>query len=192
VVILAGCGAPSGSPVDLPDGSTALRWGDGPYGLVLVHDAGLDAASWASQAATFADNGMTVLAVESATSDSAVAGLRSLHDASGLERVALLGAGDGADAAMQAALEAPDAVDQLVVISANGDASTLAVFPKLFVASEDEPAAIDAERMAEEALGDWNALYLAPGEASGQAILSDEAGGTPAMEAIIARLEERR
>ena len=40
VVVLGGCGAPSGSPLDLPDGSAARRWGDGPYGLVLVHDAG--------------------------------------------------------------------------------------------------------------------------------------------------------
>ncbi len=40
--------------------------------------------------------------------------------------------------------------------------------------------------MADEARGDWNALYLAPGEASGQALLSDETGGEPAMEAIIA------
>src|SRR4029453_9096242 len=43
---LAGCGAPTGSPVELPDGSAARRWGDGQYGLVLVHEAGRDAASW--------------------------------------------------------------------------------------------------------------------------------------------------
>jgi pimeloyl-ACP methyl ester carboxylesterase len=192
VVATGGCGAPSGSPTDLPDGSAALRWGAGSYGLVLVHDAGLDAASWATQATTFAANGMTVLAVESATPGSAVAALRSLLDAAGLERVALLGAGDGADVAIQAALNDPEAVDQLVVISARGDSATLDVFPKLFVASQGEAAAADAERLSSEAQGDWNALYLAPGEASGQAILSDDAGGEPAMDAIIARLEERR
>lgn len=192
VVALGGCGAPSGSPMDLPDGSVALRWGDGPYGLVLVHDAGLDASSWAPQAATFAGKGMTVLALESATPESVVAGLRSLLDGAGLKRVALLGAGDGAAVAMEAALNEPDLVDQLLVISAVGDAAALAVFPKLFVASEGEPAAGDAERMADEARGDWNALYLAPGNASSQALLSDETAGGPAMEAIIARLEERR
>ena len=192
VVVLGGCGAPSGSPVDLPDGSAARRWGDGPYGLVLVHDQGLDAASWATQAATFAGKGMTVVAVESATPDAAVAALRSLLEDAGLDRVALLGAGDGAGVALQAALDEPDLVDQLVVISASGDAAALDVFPKLFVASEGEPAAGDAERMADESRGDWNALFLAPGEASGQALLSDETGGEPAMEAIVARLEERR
>jgi pimeloyl-ACP methyl ester carboxylesterase len=192
VVVLGGCGAPSGSPFDLPHGSAARRWGDGPYGLVLVHDQGLDAASWDAQAATFAGKGMTVMAVESAAPDAVVAALRSLLDDGGLDRVALLGAGDGAGVAIQAALDAPDLVDQLVVISASADAAALDIFPKLFVASEGEPAAADAQRMADESRGDWNALYLAPGEASGQALLSDAAGGEPAMEAIVARLEERR
>jgi len=191
VAALGGCAAPSGSPTDLPDGSAALRWGNGPYGLVLVHDAGFDAASWATQATTFADKGMTVVAVESASPASVAAALSSLLDG-GLERVALLGAGDGAAAAMQAALDEPGLVDQLVVISASGDSAALDVFPKLFVASEGDPAAGDAERMADESRGDWNALYLAPGEASGQALLSDETGGQPTMEAIISRLEERR
>ncbi|HEX6474079.1 MAG TPA: alpha/beta hydrolase, partial [Candidatus Limnocylindria bacterium] len=94
-VALAGCGAPAGSPMDLSDGSTAQRWGDGPYGLVLVHEAGLDAASWSTQATAFADKGMTVVAVETATPEAVVAALRALLDDSGLERVALLGAGDG-------------------------------------------------------------------------------------------------
>jgi pimeloyl-ACP methyl ester carboxylesterase len=191
-VVVGGCGAPAGSPIDLPDGSAALRWGDGPYGLVLVHEAGMDAASWGTQATAFAAKGMTVVAVETATPEAVVAALRTLLDDSGLERVALLGAGDGARVAMEAALDEPDLVDQLVVISGDGNAAELGVFPKLFVASEGEPAAAAAERMADEAQGDWNALYLAPGDASGQALLSDATGGEATMEAIIARLEERR
>ena len=192
VIALAACGGPSGSPLELPDGSAARTWGDGAYGLVLVHDEGLDAASWDALAPTFAHQGMTVLAMDSATPASVVDALRWLLDGVGLERAALLGAGDGAGVAMEAALAEPELVDQLVVISARGDAAALGVFPKLFVASEGEAAVDDAERMAEEAEGDWNALYLAPGTASGQALLSDQAGGEPTMEAILARLEERR
>jgi pimeloyl-ACP methyl ester carboxylesterase len=192
VASLGGCAAPSGSPTELPDGSDALRWGDGPYGLVLVHDQGADAGSWSTQAAAFAGKGMTVVAIESATPESAAAALSELLEGQGLDRAALLGAGEGAGTAMEAALAEPGLVDQLIVISAVGDVAGLGVFPKLFVASEGEPAAADAERMAGEAQGDWNALYLAPGDASGQALLSDEAGGEPTMEAIIARLEERR
>ena len=68
-------------------------------------------------------------------------------------------------------------VDQLVVIIAEGDATTLGVFPKLFVASEGEPAVGDAERMADEAQGDWNALYLAPGAALRPGVRSRQAYG---------------
>jgi hypothetical protein len=45
--------------------------------------------------------------------------------------------------------------------------------------------------MATEARGDWNALFLAPGSDSGQAIL-EGAAGEATMEAVIRRLEERR
>ena len=76
-------------------------------------------------------------------------------------------------------------------LSASGDASGLGVFPKLFVASEGEVAAADAERMVEEAPGDWNAIYLAEGDASGRGILTGD-GAEEAMEAIIQRLDERR
>jgi pimeloyl-ACP methyl ester carboxylesterase len=118
--------------------------------------------------------------------------MHQLRDEAGLERVALLGAGAGAGVALAAARAEPELVDQLIVVSASGAASDLGVFPKLFVASEDEAAAADAERMAEEAPGDWNAVYLGPGGASGQALLSDSGSGTETMEAIVMRLEERR
>ncbi|HET6745418.1 MAG TPA: alpha/beta hydrolase [Candidatus Limnocylindria bacterium] len=189
-VALAGCGAPSGSPTTLADGTAARTWGDGDYGLVLVHDADREAANWAPQAEAFAAKGMTVMAVESAEPDAVLAALRELGER--VDRVALLGAGTGAGVALDASRLQPDLVDQLIAISAVGSAADLGVFPKLFVASEDEAASADAERMAEEAPGDWNALYLAPGSSSGQALLSDVEAGSSTMDAIILRLEERR
>jgi pimeloyl-ACP methyl ester carboxylesterase len=192
LVTMGGCAPPGGSPINLPDGSAARTWGDGEYGVVLVHDTDRDAAAWAPQAEAFASNGMRVVAVEPAEADVVVAAMRHLRDDEGLERVALLGAGSGATVAIQAALGEPELVDQLIVVSALGSAAELDVFPKLFVASEGEGAAADAERMAAEARGDWNALYLAPGSASGQALLADGEAGEEAMEAVILRLEERR
>lgn len=188
LLVVAGCGgAPVGSP--LADG--ALRWGDGPYGLVLVPDAGRDAASWADAAGTFADDGMTVVAVAAPRADAVTAALRQLHDGSGLARVALLGAGTGADVAIAVTTAQPELVDQLIVLSATSDISGLGELPKLFVASSGEAAAADATRMANEAAGQWNELYLAEGDASGQAILEGD-GREGTMAAILRRLDERR
>jgi pimeloyl-ACP methyl ester carboxylesterase len=159
---------------------------------VLVHDVDRVAADWAPQAQTFAANGMTVLAVEAGEAATVLAAMRQLRDEASLERVALLGAGSGASVALAATRAEPDLVDQLIVISATGDASDLGVFPKLFVASEGEAAAADAERMAEESPGDWNVLYLASGSASGLGLLEDGEAGAATLEAIILRLEERR
>jgi hypothetical protein len=185
LALLAGCGG-----LTLPDGSAARQWGDGPYGLVLVHDADRDAASWDAPAQQLAEEGMTVVAVEEDTAAAVEAAIEHLH-AAGVERVAVLAAGSGADAALAVGRDDPQLIDQLIALSADGDATELGVFPKLFVASDGEAAAAEAERMVDEAPGDWNALYLAPGGDSGQAILSGS-GGEAALEAIILRLAERR
>lgn len=187
---LAGCGASAGSPYPLDADPEARRWGDGPYGLVLLPDGETGPAGWDEQARAFAGEGMTVVAVVDPSASVAAEAINALR-AAGVARVAVLAAGEGTDAALQLGAERPELVDQLILISARGDAAALGVFPKLFVASEEETAAADAERMADTAPGDWNALYLAPGGDSGHAILSGDAGDE-AMEAILQRLEERR
>jgi hypothetical protein len=186
---VSACGVASGSAMDLPDGSSARRWGDGPYGVVLVHDAQHDPGSWDAQARVFAEHGMTVVAVESVATDAVAGAITALRDA-GVERVALLAAGSGTDVAIVLGESQPDLVDQLILLSASADVRSLGVFPKLFVASEGDRSA-DARRMADEAPGDWNALYLAPGEASGQDLFSGE-GSDATLDAILQRLEERR
>lgn len=191
-LVLGGCGAPpGGTPWPFAEDEAARRWGDGPYGLVLVTDTGRDAASWDGPAATFADEGMTVVALDAGSTALRIQGaIQALQDA-GIERVAVLAAGSGAVPAMELGATWPELIDQLILLSARGNVSRLGDFPKLFVASEDDGAAAEASRMAEEAPGDWNALYLATGDASGQAILEGE-GADGAMEAILVRLEERR
>jgi pimeloyl-ACP methyl ester carboxylesterase len=133
---------------------------------------------------------MTVVALGAADASVAAQAIEALR-AGGIERVAVLAAGDGAAAALELGVDSPELVDQLILLSGTGDASELGVFPKLFVASEGEAAAADAERMVDEAPGDWNAIYLAEGDASGREILTGE-GADEAMEAIIQRLDERR
>ena len=90
---------------------------------------------------------------------------------------------------------ADGAIDQVITISgalSDLDLADLGEPPKLFTAAEgDVAAAAAAERMTNDAAGEWNALFLAPGEAHGQAILDSE-GGPALVEAIVARLEERR
>jgi pimeloyl-ACP methyl ester carboxylesterase len=197
-VLTLGMAACSGPPsfdrarVTLTDGSAALTVGDGPYGLVLVHDAGADAASWEPQALAFAGEGMTVLAIEVAEPGAIEAGIQYLREEREVERVALLAAGVGSQAALAVGRQSPELVDQLIVISAPAaDVADLGPFPKLFVASADEAAAADAERMADAAPGHWNDVYLAPGAASGRAIFDGD-GGAATLEAVLERLAERR
>jgi pimeloyl-ACP methyl ester carboxylesterase len=197
LVLLAGllasaCAAQAGSPYPLDADAEARRWGDGAYGLVLLPDADADEhpAAWDAQARAFADEGMTVVALGAADASQAAEAIGALH-ADGVERVAVLAAGEGTAAALELGVQSPELVDQLILISARGDVSSLGVFPKLFVASEGEAAAADAERMVDEAPGDWNAIYLAEGAASGREILAGD-GAEEAMEAVIQRLEERR
>lgn len=165
----------------LPDGTAVRSWGDGAYGVVLVGDG------WEPLAGELALHGMRVVALPSAALRS---GITWLHDA-GIDRVAVMAVDDGVPAAFELGSDEPELVDQLITISARGDAAPLGVFPKLFVASEGEDAAADAAEMAAAAAGDWNAELLVPGDASGLDILDGE-GRDELIDGVLRRLEERR
>lgn len=186
-----GCGAPAGTPVGVSGAGSALLWGHGDYGVVLAHEPGRDAQSWGPLAIKLANSGMTVLAPQQTDAAALLAAIKELHEGRGLARVALLAAGESSAAALQVGRDHPEQVDQLILISARGDAASLGVFPKLFIAGAGEGAAADAQRMADESPGDWNAVFLAQGSASGQALL-DSQGAEDVQTAILRRLEERR
>ncbi|HEX2194306.1 MAG TPA: alpha/beta hydrolase [Candidatus Limnocylindria bacterium] len=188
LLAVAACGAQVGSPYPLPDGGSALRWGDGPYGVVLVAEEGREAASWDAQARAIADERITVVALQDADATLIREAILALRD-DGVERVAVLAAGSATGPALELGTQEPELVDQLILLTAGGDVSRLGVFPKLFVASQADAA--ETERMAAEAPGDWNAVFFVPGDARGQAILEGEARGE-ALDAILQRLEERR
>jgi pimeloyl-ACP methyl ester carboxylesterase len=123
---------------------------------------------------------MTIVAVDEADAAAAAAAIRQLQ-ADGVERVAVMAAGGGSSAAFSLGMSRPELVDQLITLSARGNVSRLGDFPKLFVASQGEGAAAEAERMTQDAPGDWNAVFLAEGDA-----------GAEALDAVVQRLEERR
>ena len=168
----------------LSDGSAARAWGDGPYGVVLI------GGTWDPVAEELAAHGMRAVVPDEATADVLRAAIGDLHGA-GIERVAVLAADDGVRAAFEVGTDEPDQVDQLITLSAVGNVTPLGEFPKLFVASQDEPAARAATDMADGAAGAWNVELLVPGDASGLAIL-DGPGADALLDGILRRLEERR
>ena len=194
-LLLVACApAGSGARVEFGTDGGGIAWGDGDYGVVLVHDGDTDADAWDAVAATMAEQGMTALAPDGSDAAAVRVAISYLRDERGLSRVALVAAGSGGVAALAVGRESPELVDQLILISVPGDASNVAElgeFPKLFAASEGEAAAADAEAMTGAAPGLWNGLFLAPGSASGQAIF-DSDGGDALLSAVLRRLDERR
>ncbi len=167
----------------------ALLWGAGDAGVLLVHGAAYDAASWESQAEAIAAEGFAVLALEEISSDDVLAGIAYLTEDCGATGVTLIGASAGASAALTAAATQPDGIDQMILLSGTGDVSSLGDYPKLFVASEGEGLADTVETMATDAPGDANTALILPGSAHAQAIF-DTDQGDPLLQEIITRLEQ--
>lgn len=201
-------GPPNGRPAGSPDPGTpadepsetlihlgpsdAIRWGSGSeYGVVLVHGAIYDAASWRPQARVIAEHGMTVLAVEQITPPAVVAAVDYLHTSRGTGRVAIIGASAGVPAAIAAAAARPDVVDQLVILAGTGNVETLGPLPTLFIASEGDRLSPVMRRFAEQAPGDDNLALILPGDAHAQAIFTTD-HGPRLMAVVLERLEKHR
>ena len=178
----------SGQRIEL-GASDALVWaGEGDYGLVLVHGAAFDAASWELQAARFADEGLAVLAVEDTSEETLIAAIDYLEAERGVQEVALLGASAGGAAVIDAAVDNPDSYDQLVLLSpAGGDVAALNDGPKFFIYSQDEGAAGSIEQLIADAPGQANEVLEVEGSAHAQAIFETSAG-TDVVDAILSRL----
>lgn len=182
--------------ITLADGSSALSWGSGEYGVVLVADESEQPEDWAPLAADIAANRMTVVAPEPDGT-----GIDRLTDAAawltdaGMERIAYLVSGPSGAGLLAAYARAGGAVDQLIVISGtmtDAELADLGEPPKLFVAAEgDGDAAAEAERLTDGAAGTWNALLLVPGSGRGADILAG-GGADELISGVVARLEERR
>ncbi|MGI8721459.1 MAG: hypothetical protein ACR2JG_04450 [Geodermatophilaceae bacterium] len=184
----ADSGDGSGQRVELGT-SDALVWGGGgDYGVVLVHGAAFDAASWEQQAARFADEGLAVLAVEDTSAETLIAAIDFLEVERGAQEVALLGASAGAAAVINAAVANPDSYDQLVLLSpAGGDVAALSDGPKFFIYSLDEGSAGSIEQLIADAPGQDNEVLAVEGSAHAQAVFETSAG-TDVVDAILTRL----
>jgi pimeloyl-ACP methyl ester carboxylesterase len=170
------------------DGSPALLWGEGDYGVVLAHGAAFDAASWEAQATEIAARGIVALAVEDLAPEQILAAVAYLEDEEGVEGVALVGGSAGADAILDAATQEPDRADQLILLSPNGVVDGLGEEPKLFVASEEESVADVSRELAASAPGDENEALILPGSAHAQNIFDSDQADALTM-ALFERLE---
>jgi hypothetical protein len=180
----------------LADGSTALQWGDGEYGVVLVPGEGESPEGWSALATEIAANRMTVVAVdETGATPARLAAAADWLTGQEIERVAYITSGSlGAEHLASYAAQGA-ALDQIVLISGVLTDEQLAALgdpPKLFVASEgDADGMAAATHMVEVAAGTWNALLFVPGAGRGALILDGE-GSDELIDGVVARLEERR
>lgn len=189
----ASAGRASGSPgshVTVPVAGAALLWGNGPYGLVLLHAPDGDAATLSAQAVAFAADRMTVLAPDATSTDALQAAITWLHGRD-VPRVAVLAVGEAGTSVADLGATDPALIDQAIVVSPPAGLDWTAAFPKLFAASDGEAAAVAAREAAAQAGGTWNALDVVSGSASGSAIFTS-AAGSDLMTAILRRLDERR
>lgn len=154
----------------------ALEWGDGDYGVVLVHGAAFDAASWEAQAKRIGAAGTTTLALEDIGPDDIAGAVAYLREDRGIQDVALIGGSVGADAILGLSAEQPDLADQLILLSPNRVVEGLGDQPKLFIASEDESVADVSRTLAESSPGEENVVDILPGAAHAQNIFDSDAG----------------
>ena len=82
-----------------------------------------------------------------------------------------------------------DLVDQMILLSGTGDTAGLGVYPKLFVASENEGLADTVRQMTQEAPGENNEALILPGDAHAQAIFDSDQRNR-LMQAMLERLQQ--
>ncbi len=171
---------------------TALVWGTGNYGVVIVGSSGGAAATWQATALTLAGEDMTVLAPNDYSYRYVVDAIDYLVDERGVDGVALIGIGAGAPPVIGAGIIAPEKVDQMILVSGFGEYQDMGDFPKLFIAADSESGMVRRARtMAEEAPGTDNEALIIPGSAGGDALFTSDSSDD-LMAAITARLEQYR
>lgn len=150
-------------------------YGSGSCGVVLVPQINMDRESWAPQAERLAERGWVALAIDEG--EKRVAAVRAavgfLIDERGLDKVVVMGASTGGEAAVVAAAKEGDRVDGVVSLSAAGGAKYASELTgrKLFVASKnDEDRFVRIAKQLHEKAPDPKRLELYAGSAHGQGL----------------------
>lgn len=174
--------------VELENGE-ALFWPAGDRGVLLLHGAAYDAASWEPQASVLAAEGYTVLSLETLSSEAVLEGIEFLVGECGVIGVTVVGASAGGASALDALGNDPQGVAGLILLGATGEVDALGGYPKLFTASEEEGLADQLETMAENATGEVNDTLILPGAEHAQAIFESDQGDA-LIEAMLSFLED--
>ena len=92
--------------VEVPIGETTAKvWGVGNYGVILLHGAAYDAASWTPQAEQIAEEDMVVLALEDTAARNIIIAIDYMEVELGVDQVALIGASAGTSPALEVGVE---------------------------------------------------------------------------------------
>ena len=195
-----GAGSCSDNPCILASDGLVLRGriqgnsAPGSPGVILAHDFATDQGSWKALATTLSSRGYLVLSFDfrgtasspgrkDATLEESDLGsvLKYMRDVLERPNAFIIGAGSGGAAAIKVASR--DKVKGVVTLSAPENSLGVSVTesiagvsaPKLFIASEGEARAADAQSLFNQSR-EPHKLDLVPGTASGTSLLSSPAG----------------
>ena len=163
---------------------SGVVFGSGEDGVVLANQSDRDRDSWTPFARYLADNGLRVLAFDyddGFPEDEVVAAAQRLRR-DGVRHVVLIGASEGAKAAVMAGARAPAGVVGVVSLSAERYAARRDVLPSarrldlpaLFVTARSDPfSAADTPQLERAAASSAKRLLVVPGAAHGVDLTPD-------------------
>lgn len=157
----------------------ATVYGSGNCGIVLVPQADRGRQSWDRYARQVSGDGYLAIAIDEGEErrDASVLGaIQYLREDREVERVVVIGASVGGEAALQGSAEMPADVDGIVALSPAGGAEAAADLdlPMLVLVSEDDGDYLATAEEIVEATPGGAELVTYDGEAHGQELLNSE------------------
>ncbi len=160
---------------------------DGDTGVLLAHQSGKDAQSWAGFAQRLQDEGYASIALESISTEDVMSGVEHLRQA-GKTRIALIGGSIGGGGIQSAVSKGVPSEVVLVVLlgTASGNMAEANSIEKLFVITENDFFSAQTYSSYDKA-ADPKDLVVYPGKAHGQEMF-DEPYGPQLVDLILRAL----